>query len=143
MSVGSVDESMARSVEPGTPSPLRRLDVVRRFADAGIGCSVLMAPFLPGLSDSPEQIDKTVAEILAAGAKSVTPLILHLRPGAREWYHAWLTREHPKLLPQYESLYRNGAYAMKAYERQVVEAVRQAERRHRPEKPVPAKTSAQ
>jgi DNA repair photolyase len=130
VSVGSVDERLWRTVEPGAPSPLRRLDVVRRLAGAGIGCSVLMAPILPGLSDSTEQIDETVAAIMDAGASSLTPLILHLRPGAREWYHEWLQREHPKLLPLYERLYRNGAYAPKEYQNDIVGLVRQSEQRH-------------
>src|SRR4029453_9178798 len=51
-SVGSVDEAVWRSVEPGTPSPRRRLDAVRRFADAGFAVHVLMAPILPGITDS-------------------------------------------------------------------------------------------
>jgi DNA repair photolyase len=130
VSVGSVDEQLWRTVEPGAPSPLRRLDVVRRFADAGIGCSVLMAPILPGLSDDPERIDETVAAIIQAGATSVTPLILHLRPGAREWYHTWLRGAHPDLLPLYERLYRAGSYAPKAYQDRVVDMVRQAQQRH-------------
>jgi DNA repair photolyase len=130
VSVGSVDERLWRTVEPGAPAPLRRLDVVRRFADAGIGCSVLMAPILPGLSDGPEQIDETVAAIVQAGAASVTPLILHLRPGAREWYHEWLCGEHPTLLPLYEQLYRGRSYAPKAYQDSVVDMVRQAQQRH-------------
>jgi DNA repair photolyase len=130
VSVGSVDERLWRTVEPGAPSPLRRLDVVRRFADAGIGCSVLMAPILPGLSDGAEQIDETVAAIVESGATNVTPLILHLRPGAREWYHAWLRSEHPDLLPLYEQLYRAGSYAPKAYQDRIVDQVRQAQQRH-------------
>ncbi|QUH01582.1 radical SAM protein [Saccharopolyspora erythraea] len=130
VSIGSVDEVLWRKVEPGTPSPLRRLEVVRRFAESGLGCSVLMAPILPGLSDSPEQIDETVAALTAAGASSITPLVLHLRPGAREWYHRWLREEYPHLLPMYERLYRNGAYAPKSYQRHIAELVDDAKRRH-------------
>ncbi|MGH3098416.1 MAG: Rv2578c family radical SAM protein [Streptosporangiales bacterium] len=130
VSVGSVDEALWREVEPGTPAPARRLDVVRRFADAGIGCSVLMAPILPGLSDSPEQVERTVAAIAAAGADGVTPLLLHLRPGAREWYRAWLERRHPHLTPLYDRLYRGGSYAPRAYQRTVTAMVRDAARRY-------------
>lgn len=130
VSVGSVDESVWRAVEPGTPSPQRRLDVVRRFADAGMGVSVLMAPILPGLTDSAEQIDRTVAAIAAAGARGVTPLVLHLRPGAREWYSAWLASEHPDLVPRYRELYRRGSYAPKSYQQTVTVLVRQAARRY-------------
>ncbi len=130
VSVGSVDERLWRAVEPGTPSPRRRLDVVRRFADVGVGCSVLMAPILPGLSDSPEQIDETVRELAAAGAANVTPLVLHLRPGAREWYRAWLQREHPELVRMYARLYREGSYLPKSYQREVLDRVAEAKRRH-------------
>ena len=87
-SVGFVDEELWRAVEPGTPSPRRRLDAVRQLTDAGFAVGVLMAPILPGLSDDDESVETTVAAIAAAGATNVTPLALHLRPGAREWYAA-------------------------------------------------------
>ena len=130
VSLGSVDERLWRDVEPGTPSPLRRLEVVRQFAASGVGCSVLMAPILPGLSDSPERIDETVAALAEAGASSVTPLLLHLRSGAREWYREWLQREHPQLVPLYARLYRNGAYLPKSYQQDVLDLVDEAKQRH-------------
>lgn len=138
VSAGSVDEGLWRLVEPGTPSPLRRLEVVRRFAGAGVGCSVLMAPVLPGLSDSAEQIDETVAALAEAGASDVTPIVLHLRPGAREWYRAWLQREYPHLVPLYGRLYGEGSYAPKSYQDEVLAGVQEAKQRHglvRPQRP--------
>ncbi|MEV0155276.1 intein-containing Rv2578c family radical SAM protein [Micromonospora sp. NPDC050686] len=129
-SVGFVDEALWRSVEPGTPSPERRLDAVRAFADAGFEVGVLMAPILPGLSDSDESIEATVSAIATAGASSVTPLALHLRPGAREWYAHWLGREHPHLVPRYREFYRAGSYAPQAYQRELTARVRMAARRH-------------
>jgi DNA repair photolyase len=90
----------------------------------------MMAPILPGLTDSAEQIDRTVAAIAAAGAKSVTPLVLHLRPGAREWYTAWLNAEYPHLAPRYEELYRRGSYAPKSYQETITVLARQAARRY-------------
>ncbi|APU15812.1 MULTISPECIES: Rv2578c family radical SAM protein [Actinoalloteichus] len=125
VSVGSVDEPLWRSVEPGTPSPNRRLDVVRRFAERGIDVTVLMAPILPGLSDSPAELARTVSAVVDAGASSVVPVVLHLRPGAREWYHRWLSSDFPELLPQYEQLYRASHYAPKAYQRRITEQVRE------------------
>lgn len=129
-SVGFVDEQVWRAVEPGTPSPRRRLDAIRRLTDAGFDIGVLMAPILPGLTDTDESIDQTVTAIAAAGATSVTPLPLHLRPGAREWYAAWLTSTHPELAPRYRELYGNGSYAPQAYQREVTARVRMAARRH-------------
>ncbi|SCF44262.1 DNA repair photolyase [Micromonospora purpureochromogenes] len=129
-SVGFVDEALWRAVEPGTPSPRRRLDAVRALTEAGFEVGVLMAPILPGLSDSDESIDATVAAVAAAGAASVTPMALHLRPGAREWYAHWLAREFPHLVPRYRELYRAGAYAPQAYQRELTARVRIAARRH-------------
>jgi DNA repair photolyase len=130
VSVGLVDERLWRSAEPGTPSPRRRLDVVRRLSDAGFAVGVLMAPILPGLTDDDESIEATVAAIAAAGAASLTPIVLHLRTGAREWYGRWLARAHPELVERYRRTYARGAYAPKDYQREVTARVRTAARRH-------------
>ncbi|MEU3018722.1 Rv2578c family radical SAM protein [Nocardiopsis sp. NPDC007018] len=130
VSVGSVDPRVWRTVEPGTPRPRARLGVVRALSERGLECSVLMAPILPGLTDSAEQIEETVAAIAEAGAKRVSPVVLHLRPGAREWYRAWLAREHPRLLPLYRELYGGGSYAPRSYQRIVTTAVREIAARY-------------
>ncbi|MGH3415129.1 MAG: radical SAM protein, partial [Actinocrinis sp.] len=122
-SVGFVDERFWRAVEPGTPSPLRRLAAVRTLSESGLGCGVLMAPILPYLTDSPSQLRATVEAIARAGARSVTPLVLHLRPGAREWYLRWLTQDHPDLVDRYRTLYRGGSYAAKRYQHRITEQV--------------------
>ncbi|MFF1274831.1 Rv2578c family radical SAM protein [Streptomyces marokkonensis] len=123
VSVGFTDETLWRTVEPGTPAPERRLDVVRALAGHGIGCGVLMAPVIPFLSDRPDQLRATVRAVAAAGATSVTPLVLHLRPGAREWFMAWLAHHHPHLVTRYERLYAEGAYAPKWYQRRITRQV--------------------
>ncbi|GAA3007835.1 Rv2578c family radical SAM protein [Streptomyces fulvorobeus] len=123
VSVGFVDAELWRTVEPGTPSPERRLDVIRALTDNGIGCGVLMAPVIPFLGDSPEQLRATVRAIAASGATSVTPLVLHLRPGAREWFMRWLGRHHPHLVRRYERMYGEGAYAPTWYQRRITRRV--------------------
>jgi DNA repair photolyase len=130
VSVGFIDETVWRSVEPGTPSPRRRLDVVRRFSDAGFAVHVLMAPILPGITDTDESIENTVAAVAAAGAAGVSPITLHLRPGAREWYGDWLARTRPELVAFYRSLYGRGSYAPQAYQRELSARVALAARRH-------------
>ncbi|MFZ4158903.1 Rv2578c family radical SAM protein [Streptomyces griseoincarnatus] len=123
VSVGFTDEELWRTVEPGTPAPERRLDVVRAFTDAGIGCGVLMAPVIPFLGDRPEQLRATVRAIAASGATSVTPLVLHLRPGAREWFMSWLAEHHPHLVARYQRLYAEGSYAPRWYQRRITRQV--------------------
>ncbi|WSQ13173.1 Rv2578c family radical SAM protein [Streptomyces sp. NBC_01231] len=123
VSVGFTDPELWRTVEPGTPAPERRLEVVRTLGEHGIPCGVLMAPVIPFLSDSPAQLRDAVRAIAASGATSVNPLVLHLRPGAREWFMAWLAREHPYLVRRYERLYADGSYAPKWYQRRITRQV--------------------
>jgi DNA repair photolyase len=130
VSVGFLDEEVWRSVEPGTPPPQRRLAVARILNEAGIACGVLMAPILPYLTDSDAQLEATVAAVAASGAPYVSPIVLHLRPGAREWWQAWLRREHPDLLPRYQALYGDRSNAPKGYQHEITEKVRAFADRH-------------
>ena len=49
------------------------------------------------------------AELAAAGATSISGIPLRLMTGAREWFFAWLEREHPELVSVYRQLYAGGA----------------------------------
>jgi DNA repair photolyase len=117
-------------LEPGTPSPAARLELVRRIRDAGLRCGVMVAPVLPLLTDSTEQLDALLGRIAAAGADGATVLALHLRPGTREWFLGWLTREHPDLIEPYARLYRRGAYVVPEYRHALAERVAPLLRRH-------------
>src|SRR4051795_10025913 len=85
-SIGTLDEEVWRTTEPGTPHPRRRVEAVAKLNQAGVPCGVLVAPILPGLSDAAEQLEAVVKACVDAGAVSVTPLLLHLRAGVREHY---------------------------------------------------------
>jgi DNA repair photolyase len=115
VSLALLDPDLHRSVEPGTPTPRARLELVRRIA---------------GLTDSDAALDALLGEIAAAGAAGASVLALHLRPGTREWFHAWLSREHPGLLERYAALYRRGAYVEKAYREDLAARVAPLLRRH-------------
>ena len=115
VSLTTWDEELHRSVEPGVSSPRARLALVRALADAGLPCGVFLAPVLPGLTDDDESLDAAIRAVAEAGATGVTVIPLHLRPGAREWFMAWLAREHAALVPRYEQLYRRRAYVPAEY----------------------------
>jgi DNA repair photolyase len=130
VSVGCTDRDLWRLLESGTPSPRARLEVCAALGDQGLGCAVLMGPVVPFLSDSPAQLDETVRQVAQAGARSVTPIVLHLRTGAREWFFRWLREHHAELVPRYQALYGRGAYAPKAYQERVAAQVRELAERH-------------
>ncbi|MGD0239226.1 MAG: intein-containing Rv2578c family radical SAM protein [Streptosporangiaceae bacterium] len=130
VSAGFTDKDLWRSIEPGTPAPARRLEACAALNDRGLGCGVLMGPVVPYLSDSPAQLDEVVRQAAAAGARHVSPIVLHLRPGTREWFFAWLRARHPGLVGRYLDLYGHGAYAPKAYQERIAGQVRELAERY-------------
>ena len=130
VSAGFVDKELWRSVEPGTPAPERRLEACAALNERGLRCGVLMGPVVPFLSDSPAQLDAAVSQIAAAGATHVMPIVLHLRPGTREWFFRWLGAHHPGLVGRYLDLYGRSAYAPKSYQARIAGQVRELADKH-------------
>jgi DNA repair photolyase len=137
VSVGSIDKELWRSVEPGTPAPARRLEACATLNQRGLRCGVLMGPVIPFLSDSPAQLDAAVSQIAATGATHVSPIVLHLRPGTREWFFRWLGAHHPGLVSRYLDLYGRSAYAPKSYQARIAGQVRELAEKHRIGRPGP------
>jgi DNA repair photolyase len=81
---------------------------------AGIPTGVLIAPLMPGINDSPEQVEEILELCAEAGAVSIGGICLHLRGEVRDIVMDWLRSYRPDLIPRYESLYARGAYAPKA-----------------------------
>jgi DNA repair photolyase len=109
------DPELHRDVEPGTPTPSARLGLIAAISAAGLRCHVMVAPVLPRLTDSPEQLDALLGQIAAAGASGATVFGLHLRGSTRGWFMSWLARSHPELVGEYRELYRRGAYLPAEY----------------------------
>ncbi|HET9303581.1 MAG TPA: Rv2578c family radical SAM protein [Propionibacteriaceae bacterium] len=115
VSIALIDERIHTALEPGTPTPRARLDLVRAIVQAGLPCQVLVAPILPMITDSDGQIDALLGLIADAGATGATVFALHLRPGAREWFMQYLGKHHPELIDSYAKLYQNGSYVTRSY----------------------------
>lgn len=125
-SIGTLERDVWRLTEPGTPPPDKRVDAVRRLNAAGISCGVLIAPVLPGMSDAPEQLDAVVRACVDAGAVSISPIALHLRPGVREHYLDWLAATRPDLVELYANRFRRGSYQAEAEQARVAAIVRES-----------------
>lgn len=115
VSIAVLDDDLQQSLEPGTPTARARLDLVRAICEAGLPVHVMVAPVLPWLTDSTDHLDRLLAALADAGAQRATVLPLHLRPGAREWFMAWLARERPDLVAGYRRVYGRGSYAHAEY----------------------------
>jgi DNA repair photolyase len=130
MTIDVFDAELREQVEPGAPTTEARLATVRAVKEAGLNVSVFMMPVLPYLTDSIAHLDTALSQIADAGADSVAYSALHLRPGAREWYWAWLEREHPELVPRYREVFGTGSYAAKEYRAWLAKRIRPLLRKH-------------
>jgi DNA repair photolyase len=130
-SIGTLDREVWKATEPGTPAPERRVEAVAKLREAGVPCGVLVAPILPGLSDSPEQLQAVVAACADAGAANISGgMVLYLKPGVREVFLGHLARTHPELVPRYEAMY-TGVRAPRAVQERVTRITREALARRR------------
>jgi DNA repair photolyase len=105
LSIPTLDEEAWRATEPHTPHPKARLEAVAALKERGVGSGVLIAPLMPGINDSPEQVEPLVRLAREAGADFLGGVALHLRDEVRDVFFGWLRAKRPDLLPMYEKLY--------------------------------------
>jgi DNA repair photolyase len=110
VSIATLDERIARQIEPTVAPPKKRLQAVARLAQAGIKVHVALAPILPHITDSEEHVEAVVRAAREAGAHAVWHNTLHLHEVTREAFFGYLRANHPELIAHYASYYR-GKYA--------------------------------
>ena len=126
-SVGSIDDQTWKLTEPGAPRPLARLEAMQYLVENGVNAGVILAPLLPGISDSSESIHAVVSAAASHRAQFLASNVLFLKPGSKEWFMPMLREAYPRLVPAYEKLYRK-TYAPRDYAREVQQVVEEARR---------------
>jgi DNA repair photolyase len=121
-SITTVDLDLWRSLEPGTANPFHRLGAMRALRQAGVKAGVMMAPILPGITDSEASIEAVAAAARAHDAASFSTAPLRLAPHVKEFYLGFIGEAYPGLLPRYRRAYP-GAYAPAEYRDKLNERV--------------------
>ncbi|MGE0699067.1 MAG: PA0069 family radical SAM protein [Hyphomicrobiaceae bacterium] len=105
LSVTTLDRDLARSMEPRAATPPRRLDAIRRLAEAGVPTTVMMAPIVPALNDS--EIEAVLEAAAQAGAREAGYVLLRLPLELKELVREWLETDHPGKARRVISLLRS------------------------------------
>jgi DNA repair photolyase len=126
VSIATLDEALAREIEPTVAPPRQRLRAVRALADAGIRVGVAVAPVLPDVTDDAASLASVVHAAAGAGASHVWHSALNLGAITRDAYFAFLAATRPELVDRYTRLFGRGRYAEPGYAREVAERVHAA-----------------
>ncbi|WP_231916439.1 SPL family radical SAM protein [Methanobacterium congolense] len=120
-SFSTLDEGLARLLEPGAPSPQERLETMKKCSVAGFKVGVINMPVLPFLSDSDESLEAMVKSAKEHGASYVMFAALTLfgngPEDCRTLYYKFLEDNYPELIPEYQKLFRNSSYPSNTYQK--------------------------
>ena len=130
MTITTVDEKLARLLEPRAPRPALRLAAVRKIAAAGIQVGVFANPVMPLVTDSEENLDAVAGAAKAAGATFMGGGLLFLKPCAKQVFLPFLEKYFPEAVPEYDRLFGQTAYLRGTYADAVKERVRRVRERH-------------
>ncbi|HDZ72570.1 MAG TPA: PA0069 family radical SAM protein [Aurantimonas coralicida] len=93
LSVTTLDRTLARAMEPRAATPAKRLETIKALSEAGIPTMVMMAPIIPGLTDS--EIERVLESASTAGAREVGYVLLRLPLEVSPLFKEWLLRHYP------------------------------------------------
>ncbi|MBL8980465.1 MAG: radical SAM protein, partial [Gemmatimonadetes bacterium] len=107
--------TLLRRLEARSPAPHARLRALKGLTDAGLHAGLLIAPILPGISDSREQLARLFQAGKEAGARYAVGAALRLGPAARTRFLPHLAEEFPELLHRYARRFGSRQSAGKDY----------------------------
>jgi DNA repair photolyase len=93
ISVTTLDDELARKMEPRAPAPKRRLLMIRRLTDAGIPVRIQVSPLIPALTD--HELEAIMEAGRDAGAAFANSIPLRLPLEVSGLFRDWLETTHP------------------------------------------------
>ena len=93
ISVTTLNDELARRMEPRAAGPRQRLATVERLSRRGIPVRVLVAPVIPGLTD--HEIETVLRAARDAGARDAGYVLLRLPLEIAGLFHEWLDAQYP------------------------------------------------
>jgi DNA repair photolyase len=121
LSIASVHRRIVRRLEARSPAPAARIRALAALRAAGIDAGVLIAPIIPGITDSWHDLALLFEAARRAGATHVVGSALRLGPAARRNFLPQLAREFPALVQRYAHAYAGQEQAPHVYQRALAE----------------------
>jgi DNA repair photolyase len=93
LSVTTLDDRLARTMEPRASAPRRRLAAIARLAEVGVPVGVNVAPVIPGLTD--HELPRILEAAADAGASFAGYIMLRLPHSVAALFEEWLEQRVP------------------------------------------------
>ena len=130
ITVTTTEVNLARILEPRAPRPDLRFKAIAALSAAGIHTGVNCAPVLPGITDSPQSLDRVVRDAATAHARSVAAIPLFLKPCSERVFIPFLEENFPHLVAFYKTRYAGRAFLPANYTKRITALVRSLCRKH-------------
>ncbi len=121
LTVTTTDAELARVLEPRAPRPDLRIQALRQLRDAGIRAGIICAPVLPGITDSPRQLEAVVRAAAEAKACHIYANPLFLKPCSAAVFMPFLKENFPQLVADYEMRFKDRAFLPAACRKRISE----------------------
>lgn len=125
ISLITTDPKIIRLFEARSPLPHVRLKALKRLTDAGINAGLIVAPVLPGITDTVPQIRALAGALKKAGGRFANPSPLRLYPALHSNFLPIIKEHFPELYPKYRRAYRGTGAAPRSYTDAIVKRFRQ------------------
>jgi DNA repair photolyase len=123
MTITTLDTDLARILEQRAPRPDLRMDAVRQLSKAGLTIGVSCSPVLPGITDSPANLEAVVRAAAAAGARHIFAGPLFLKPCSAAVFIPFIQEHFPHLVGEYRKRYHDRAFLPATYGKRIAQLV--------------------
>ena len=123
ITVTTLNVELARILEPRAPRPDLRMEAVRQLSEAGLTVGVSASPVLPGITDSPADIEGVVSAAAAAGARHIFAGALFLKPCSAAVFLPFLEQNFPQLVANYRERYTDHSFLPPSYSKRIEQLI--------------------
>ena len=130
ITITTLKADLARILEPRAPRPDLRLEAMQKLNQAGVAAGVICAPVLPGVTDSPRDLEALVKATARAGGKYIFANSLFLKPCSAAVFLPFLEKEFPQLVEGYRQRYRDRAFLSASYRKRLSQLMKRLLEKH-------------
>jgi DNA repair photolyase len=131
LTITTMNVDLARILEPRAPRPDLRLEAMSKLNQAGVNAGVICAPVLPGITDSPRDLEAVVRATAKAGGKYVFANSLFLKPCSAAVFMPFLEKEFPHLVASYRQRYHERAFLPNSYRKRLSQLMARLRQKYR------------